>query len=220
MLRVSSALSFHEFFLRGGILVLLVFSGLPGAEAAVAASDFGDPSDAPFVARRGAVAGVPNAIHNLDTGEFFDDLQSAIDDPDTMSGHTLQLEALLQPEGLVAITKSVTLQGQTGGETFQATVDTGDTGDARGWFLVETGIDVTVQDLMFDGSGFRIWQAFRVLGSGSFQQCDFSAIEYDPSTSYAGTAIRRSAIPTWLIVYSPTSGESVCCSSAPALRRA
>jgi hypothetical protein len=169
--------------------MVVALASSPCAGGSIAATDFGDPADAPFAARQPSVARVPDAIRNLDTGELFDGLQAAIDDPDTLDGHTLQLEVAVQPEGQVAITKSVALQGMTGTEVFQAAVDTGDTGDDRGWFLVETGVTVTVHDLVFDGSGYRIFQAFRVKGGGSFAGCVFQAIQYDPSTTYAGTAI-------------------------------
>ncbi len=172
-----------------GIFVLSVFLFGAVAYAGVAATDFGDPSDAPFGAHRGVNQGIPNAIHNLDTGELFSTLQAALDDVDTLNGHVLQLEVPSLPEGQVLIIKDVTIQGQTGAEEFVATVDTGSLGDNRGWFLIETGVSVTVQDLNFDGGGFLIWQAFRVKGSADFAQCSFFDIQYNPSSDYAGTAI-------------------------------
>jgi len=172
-----------------GIFVLSFFLSGTVAEAGVAATDFGDPSDAPFVANRGVNQGVPNSIHNLNTAELFSTLQAALDDVDTLNGHVLQLEVASLPEGQVLITKNVTIQGQTGSEQFVATVDTGSVGDTRGWFLIETGVSVTVQDLNFDGAGFLIWQAFRVKGSGDFARCNFLDIQYNPSSDYAGTAI-------------------------------
>ncbi len=173
-----------------GIVVLSLF--LPGAvaDAGVAATDFGNPSDAPFGANRGVNQGIPDSIHNLNTGELFSTLQSALDDADTVNGHVLQLEVASLPEGQVLITKSVTIQGQTGSEEFVATVDTGSVGDNRGWFLVETGVSLTVQDLNFDGGGFQIWQAFRVKGSANVARCGFSDIQYlNPPVDYAGTAV-------------------------------
>ncbi len=169
--------------------VLSLFLSGTVADAKVTATDFGDPSDAPFGADRGLSLGIPDSIHNLNTGELFPDLQSAIDDVDTMNGHVLQLEVASLPEGQVSITKSVTIQGQTGSEEFVADADTGSAGDNRGWFLVETGVSVTVQDLHFDGGGRLIWQAFRVKGSADFARCSFSDIQYNPSSDYAGTAV-------------------------------
>ncbi|RKZ91047.1 MAG: hypothetical protein DRQ40_10335 [Gammaproteobacteria bacterium] len=172
-----------------GIFVLSFALSGSVADAGVAATDFGDPSDAPFVANRGVNQGVPNAIHNLDTGEFFSTLQAALDDVDTVNGHVLQLEVASLPEGQVLITKNVTIQGQTGSEQFVATVNTGSAGDTRGWFLIETGVSVVVQDLHFDGAGFLIWQALRVKGSADVARCSFSDIQYNPSSDYAGTAV-------------------------------
>ncbi len=172
-----------------GIFVLSLCLSTSVASATVAATDFGNPSDAPFAAHRGVNQGIPNAIHNLNTGEFFSTLQAALDDTDTVNGHVLQLEVASLPEGQVLITKSVTIQGQTGSEGFVATVDTGSVGDNRGWFLVETGVSLAVQDLSFDGGGHLIWQGFRVKGGATFARCAFSDIQFNPSSDYAGTAI-------------------------------
>jgi len=175
-----------------GLVVSCLFAAVPvaGEAALPAASDFGNPGDAPFVARQLAPEyRVPDAIRNLRTATTYDTLQAAIDDPATLDGDTLQLEVSLQPEGLVHLTKSIVLQGQTGSEVFQAGLDTGSSGDARGWFLLDSGLTLSVANLHFDGNGHRIWQAFRIKGQASFTNCVFSAIQYEPSTSYAGTAI-------------------------------
>lgn len=172
-------------------IVLLLLTGSVSLEAALpSASDFGSPGDAPFVARQlSPQYRVPNAIRNLRTGTTYDNLQAAIDDAATLDGDTLQLEVPLQPEGLVHLTKSLIIQGQTGAEVFQAGLDTGSSGDARGWFLLDSGLTLSVSNLHFDGNGHRIWQAFRIKGQGSFNNCVFDDIQYDASTSYAGTAI-------------------------------
>lgn len=70
-----------------------------------------------------------------------------------------------------------------------ASGDTASSGDGRGWFLVDDGVTLDVSDMTFDGDGNKIWQAFRHLGSGSFDNVQFTDIQFNPSTSYAGTAI-------------------------------
>jgi uncharacterized repeat protein (TIGR01451 family) len=130
----------------------------------------------------------PN-VRNLDTGETFTTIQEAVDDTDTLDGHTLQVEVATLGAGQTTIDKSVTLQGETGSEVVRMTEDTGSSGDDRAWFLVDPGVDLTVRDLTFDGNGFLVWQAFRHQGSGSFSDCAFIDIRFQPSTSYAGTAI-------------------------------
>ncbi len=67
--------------------------------------------------------------------------------------------------------------------------DTGSSGDARGMFLVDDGVNLDVSNLTVDGSGFLIYQAFRDLGSGTFDNVEFTEIKYNESTNYAGTAI-------------------------------
>ena len=68
--------------------------------------------------------------------------------------------------------------------------DTGSAGDARGWFLIPSGNAVNISNLTFDGTGFKVWQAFRHLGIGTFDTVAFDNILYEESgPSYAGTAI-------------------------------
>lgn len=68
--------------------------------------------------------------------------------------------------------------------------DTGSSGNARGWWLVDAGVVLNVENMEFDGSGHLVWQAFRQQGSGSFSNCAFRQIKFNASgPHYAGTAI-------------------------------
>ncbi len=68
--------------------------------------------------------------------------------------------------------------------------DTSSSGDARGWFLVNSGEEFSAFDLTFDGNGQKVWQAVRHKGSGSFNNVAFEDIQFDASgPSYAGNAI-------------------------------
>ena len=130
----------------------------------------------------------PNAVHNLDTGETFPTIQNAINDADTLAGHTLEVTDDID-EGLVHIDKDVTIQGGSV-HTVYATTDTGSAGDARGWFLVDAGVELDVQDLNFDGNGHLIYQGFRHKGWGTFTNCGFNDIKFNESgPTYSGVAI-------------------------------
>lgn len=148
----------------------------------------GDSAAAPFGGRRVETTPEGAAVLNVDSGLTFTDLQSAIDAADP--GDTLRVQVPTLTEGQVLVDKSLTLEGANGDEVVAMAVDTGSSGDDRAWFLVETGVDLTVRNLTFDGAGQAIYQAFRHRGSGLFESCVFRDIRFEtPGIQYQGTAI-------------------------------
>ena len=149
--------------------------------ARVGHHELGRPFDAP------ALQSFGDPVLNLDSGLGYSSLQNAINA--ATAGDTLQVVADLD-EGPVLVDRNLFVQGATGSETIRATQDTGTSGDARGWFLVDPGIALVVRDLAFDGNGFKIYQAFRHRGLGLFERTHFRDIQYEPSGPlYRGTAI-------------------------------
>ncbi|MCP3902333.1 MAG: right-handed parallel beta-helix repeat-containing protein [Planctomycetes bacterium] len=138
-----------------------------------------------------AVAAAPAvaapAVLNEDTGELFDTIQQAVDDADTVNGHTLRMIVADHAEGAqIVVSKTITLIGD-GTQVIRPVASTGGSGDARGWFLVPPGSSITVRDLVFDGAGFQVYQAFRVSGEGgTFIGCTFRNINFQ---QYIGLAM-------------------------------
>jgi len=132
--------------------------------------------------------GYPGPVYNIDTDEVFTTIQAAIDDADTLNGHTLQIAAITHAEGpQIVISKDLTIQGYGCGQTIiNPTGDTGGSGDARGWWLVNDGIEFHLSDLELDGTGFDIYQAIRHKGYGTIDQVCFNEIKYP---SYGGVAV-------------------------------
>jgi len=127
----------------------------------------------------------PTAVQNLDTGEVFATIQEAIDDADTDAGDVLEVQTSPHSEGQVTVNKAVTIQGGGGGATILAAVNTGTSGDARGWFLM-TVAGVAFDNLSFDGNGYEIVQGLRFKEDGAATSCSFNDIV---APSYNGLAV-------------------------------
>ncbi len=178
----------------GPLALLTVFflAVAPAAFAVVPATDFGASGEAPFIPVRAQAPQGPTDILNVDTALSYSTIQDAIDAAATSAGDTLEVTVANHIEGQVAITKSITLRGQTGSEIVTAGVDTGTSGDARGWFVVMSGVTVNVHDLTFDGTGHLIFQGWRINSgaAATFDTCAFQNMQYHAEgPEYAGTEI-------------------------------
>ena len=130
-------------------------------------------------------------VMNLDTAESFASIQLAIDDADTLDGHTLEMQVAdhTTPDLQTVFSKSLTLQG-TGPDILRPSFDTGTSGDTRGWFLIPLGKTVSFKNLIFDGTGSKVHTCLRNHGTLSVTDCRFTEIKFDESGPlYGGIAI-------------------------------
>jgi hypothetical protein len=81
--------------------------------------------------------------------------------------------------GQIVIGKNLSLAGAKASTTVvKPAGDTGSSGNARGWFLVNSGITFNLSGVTLDGTGRNIYQAIRHLGRGTISDCVFSNIKY------------------------------------------
>ncbi|MGB9795024.1 right-handed parallel beta-helix repeat-containing protein, partial [Caldisericum exile] len=117
-------------------------------------------------------------------------------------GDTVNVAAGTYVEGpQIVIDKNLSIIGADKITTIiQPSADTGTSGDARGWWLVNSGVTFSMSKVTLDGTGKKIWQAIRAKGTVALDNVNFMSIQYDPSTSYQGTGIA---------IMSGTSGNSI-----------
>lgn len=91
----------------------------------------------------------------------------------------------------IVVDKEVDVIGQGQGVTIlNPGFDTGSSGNARGWWLVESTGDLDISGMTFDGGGNLVYQAFRHLGVGSFDDVEFTEIKFNESgPNYQGVGI-------------------------------
>jgi hypothetical protein len=87
----------------------------------------------------------------------------------------------------VVIDKDLVMTGAGSGiTTITKSFDTSNSGDARGWFLVDTGWDFDLSGVTLDGTGQLTYQGIRNKGEGSVDDVVFTEIKYP---TYSGVAI-------------------------------
>jgi hypothetical protein len=106
-------------------------------------------------------------------------------------GDQIVVAAGTYPTAQVVIDKDLTITGAGSAlTTITPSVDTGNSGDAKGWFLVDADVHFDLSGVTLDGAGKLVWQAIRYNGEGSANGVVFKNIKYNPSgPDYAGTAI-------------------------------
>lgn len=97
--------------------------------------------------------------------------------------------------GQVVMDKDLSLVGvDRDGVTFRPTQDTGNSGDARGWFLVQPGVTFVMTDATLDGDGFLVYQGVRHRGQGAFERVTFRNMLYPPYNGVAVAAFGDGAV--------------------------
>ena len=105
------------------------------------------------------------------------------------SGDVIQVAAGTYVDAAqVVINKDIDLVGSGSATTFvKLSFDTGSSGDARGWYLVDAGFSFNVSDLTMDGTGQKVYQGVRYKGAaGSFTNVVFKEIKFP---TYSGVAV-------------------------------
>ncbi len=161
-----------------------------GADPNPVADDDNDPiliAQACPTTRYVAVGGDDMLNDCRDSGAPCATIQHAIDVA-CPSGDTISLSSGSFAEGpQIVVDKDVSVVGAGKTATVvHATGSTGNNGDPRGWFLVDSGITFNLSDLTLDGTGFNIWQAIRHKGQGAIDNVLFNEIKYP---TYNGTAL-------------------------------
>jgi hypothetical protein len=100
-------------------------------------------------------------------GGCYTSIQDAINA--ATDGATIYIGEGTYEVGQVLINKNLTIQGVNNKETtiIKPSQNTSNSGDARGWFLVNSGKEFNLSNVTLDGSGFNIYQAIRSYGSGT-----------------------------------------------------
>jgi parallel beta-helix repeat protein len=116
----------------------------------------------------------------------FSSIQDAIEAAE--SGDTIEVAAgTYVEEGQIVIDKDLTIIGEDKETTIiKPAQDTGSSGDARGWFLVQDGKEFNLSNVTLDGEGKNVHQAIRSFGSGTIDNNIIKNIRY---SQYVGLGV-------------------------------
>ncbi|KAF0234955.1 MAG: hypothetical protein FD181_3583, partial [Prolixibacteraceae bacterium] len=124
-------------------------------------------------------------VVNLDNGRGYLQIQTAIKDPLTLGGHTIQVAAGTFVEvGQIVIDKNLTIVGAD-----KTTTIIKPAADLVDWFLVNSGVSLNLSKVKLDGTGRAIKRALNIEGSGVVDNCWFTQIKGASKYDY-GTGVQ------------------------------
>ena len=130
------------------------------------------------------VTNVPNT--------YYCTIQDAVDD--ATAGSVIKVLVASHTEGpQIVVDRNITLIGMDAtstSTTLLASGNTGNSGDARGWILVNEGITFNMSNLTLDGVGHLVYIGVLSHGPGTIDNCIIKNIGFNPSgPDYAGRGI-------------------------------
>lgn len=127
--------------------------------------------------------------------DSFSTIQDGIVGLDAAGGTINLLAGIYSETGQIIIAKNISIIGADNLTTaIQPAQNTGTAGDAKGWFLVQTGIAFDLSNVTLDGTGQLTYQAIRYNGSGSINNVKFANIQYlAGGPTYNGGGVRIGA---------------------------
>ena len=129
-------------------------------------------------------------VHNVTQDTYFTTIQAAI--AAAVAGDTINVAPGEYVEvGQIVIDKNLTIVGADKATTIiKPAQDTGNGGDARGWFLVNAGVQFNLSNVTLDGAGKLVSIGILSHGTGTIENNIIKNIGYNPSgPDYAGRGI-------------------------------
>ena len=180
----SAARRFSHFVIPVVALLAVAAGGMLLSHGTVTATHPGttvlvDGSDA--TADGGGCGDIANPCNDVQTGVTH-----------AVGGDTVSVAAGTYTTGSqIVISKNLAIVGASAATTIiKPGYDTGSSGDARGWFLVNAGRTFDLSDVTLDGTGNKVYQAIRQRGDGTVSDVVLKEIKFEASgPAYSGVGI-------------------------------